>query len=209
MKIGLFGPPGAGKGTQADKISKLYGLPHISTGALLRKNIEEKTQVGLVALKYIERGMLAPDEVMTQVLKAELGKYADGFLLDGYPRTLAQAELLEDITDLDFVLNIDVDPELITDRIVNRLVCPVCGKNYNKRLYPRDVCEDDGAKLTTRKDDTEEIVKQRLNVYFKETMPIIAYYKQKGKMIDIDGNGSIDEVFGRIEKALYDHDKKR
>ncbi len=208
MKIGLFGPPGAGKGTQAEKISKLYGLPHISTGALLRKNIEEKTQIGLVALKFIERGKLAPDDVMTQVLKDELSKYSGGFLLDGYPRTLAQAQLLEEITDLDIVLNIEIDPESVVDRIVNRMICPVCGKNYSKKIHLSDICENDGAKLTSRSDDTEEIVKERLNVYFEQTMPIIAYYKQQGKIVDIDGSGSIEEVFERIKKALYDHDKK-
>ena len=177
--------------------------------AFFYKNIEEKTQVGLVALEFIERGKLAPDDVVTQMLAEELKKCPDGFLLDGYPRTLAQAQTLEGLTKLDIVLNIEIDPELVVDRIVNRMVCPVCGKNYSKRLHSSDICDNDGAKLTCRSDDTEEIVKERLEVYEKQTMPIIAYYKAKGNIVDIDGNGNVDEVFARIEKALYDHDKNR
>ena len=208
MKIVLFGPPGAGKGTQANEISKVYELPHISTGALLRKHIEEKTKIGLVALGFIERGKLAPDDIVAEVLKEELAKCKNGFLLDGYPRTLPQAELLDTITDIDIVLNIQIDDEAVVDRIVNRMVCPVCGKNFSKKLHSTEVC-DCGATLTLRKDDTEEIVRERLAVYAAETMPIIDHYKAKGNLVDIDGDGSIQQVFERIQKALNDQSKNR
>lgn len=201
MKVVLFGPPGAGKGTQADRISNTYGLPHISTGALLRKNIEEKTEIGLVALGYIERGKLAPDDIVLELLKGELN-CEKGVLLDGFPRTLAQAEVLEKMTNIDIVLNIQIDAETVVDRIINRMVCPVCGRNYNRKLHPCAVCDIDGAQLTTRSDDNETVVRERLNVYFAQTMPIIDFYRRKGKLVDIDGNGSIDEVFERIKKAL-------
>ena len=200
MRIVLFGPPGAGKGTQAEKISNMYGLPHISTGALLRKNIEEKTKIGLVALGFIERGKLAPDDIVIELLKNELD-FNKGFLLDGFPRTLAQAELLDEITDIDVVLNIQLDDESVVSRIVNRMVCPVCGKNYNKKIHSVTVCHC-GASLTLRKDDTEEIVRERLAVYTDHTMPIIGHYEAKGKLVNIDGDGSIDEVFERIKKVL-------
>lgn len=200
MKIVLFGPPGAGKGTQADLISKEYGLPHISTGEVIRKNIAEKTSVGLAALKYIECGKLVPDEVVNELLRGELvGK--SGCLLDGYPRTISQAKTLETITDVDVVLNIDVDLEAVVDRIVNRLVCTRCGKNYNRKLHSSTICEC-GAPLSTRADDNEQTVRSRLKVYEESTKPLIEFYRAKGKLVDIDGNGSISEVFERIKKAL-------
>ena len=207
MKIVLFGPPGAGKGTQAEHISNMYRLPHISTGAVLRRNIEEKTQIGLVALKYIERGNLAPDDVMMDVLKMELSRCKQGFLLDGFPRTLKQAEALDKITDVDVVLNIEIDAQTVVDRIVNRMVCSVCGKNYNKKIHSVLSC-DCGAPLTLRKDDNEEVVRDRLKVYTEITMPVVGHYKAQGKLVDIDGNGSIEDVFERIKAALYDYDKK-
>ena len=201
MKVVLFGPPGAGKGTQAERISNMYGIPHVSTGELLRKNIEAKTKIGLVALEFIERGKLAPDDIVLELIKNEVSE-KDGFLLDGFPRTLPQAEALEKMVNIDIVFNIELDAEAVVDRIVNRMVCPVCGKNYNKKLHPCTACDNDGAALTMRKDDTEELVRERLNVYNKQTMPIIDFYRNRGKLVDINGNGSIDEVFDRIKKAL-------
>ncbi len=208
MKIVLFGPPGAGKGTQAEHISKMYGLPHISTGAVLRKNIEEKTPIGLVALEYIERGKLAPDDVMMQVLESELEKCENGFLLDGFPRTLAQAEALDKITSVDVVLNIEIDSEEVVDRILNRMVCPKCGKNYNKKIHSVEICDICGSALTVRKDDNEEVVRERLHVYENQTKPVTEHYRLQNKLAHIDGRGSIEDVFERIRKALYDYDKK-
>lgn len=201
MKIVLFGPPGAGKGTQAEKISKKYGLPHISTGEILRKNIEAKTPTGLVALGYIERGKLAPDDIVIELLKSELD-FKKGFLLDGFPRTLVQAEMLDEITSLDAVVNIMLDSESVIDRITSRLVCPLCGKNYNSKIAKADFCEIDGTKLVKRKDDTEETVRERLKVYTAQTVPVLDYYRRQNKVIDIDGQSGVDEVFERIKKAL-------
>ena len=207
MKIVLFGPPGAGKGTQAEHISNMYGLPHISTGAVLRKNIEEKTQIGLVALQFIERGKLAPDDVMMDVLKMELSGCKNGFLLDGFPRTLAQAEALDKITDVDVVLNIEIDEDSVVERIVNRMVCSKCGKNYNKKIHSHTACDCGGA-LIVRKDDNEEVVRERLRVYESETRPVTEHYLKQNKLAHIDGHGSIEEVFERIKQALYDYDKQ-
>lgn len=200
MKLVLFGPPGAGKGTQAELISNKYGLAHISTGEVIRKNIENKTEIGLAALKFIECGKLVPDEVVNELLRTELeGKTS--FLLDGYPRTLSQAKTLEGITDIDAVIDLEVDLEAVVARIVDRRVCSKCGKNYNRKFHPSDVC-DCGAPLITRADDNEATVRNRLAVYEESTLPLIEYYKAKGKLVEIDGNGSIDEVFARIEKVL-------
>ncbi len=200
LKIVLFGPPGAGKGTQAELISKEFGLSHISTGEVIRKNIKNKTSIGLAALEFIEGGKLVPDEVVNKLLLDEIeGK--NSYLLDGYPRTIPQAEMLEKIVDIDVVINLDVDLDAVVDRIVNRLVCTKCGKNYNKRLHSSLICEC-GAPLSTRADDNEQTVKSRLAVYEESTKPLIEFYKAKNKLVDIDGNGSIDEVFSRIKRVL-------
>lgn len=201
MKIVLFGPPGAGKGTQAVEISKLYNIPHISTGELLRKNIAEKTPVGLVALSYIERGRLAPDDVVIKLLKDELDSCDNGFLLDGFPRTLVQAEELDKITEIDALLDLELSEEIVMERILGRMVCPSCGRNYNIKLHSSLTCEC-GATLVRRSDDTEETVRERLNVYNQQTKPIIEHYKKQGKLIVIDGNSSVEQVFSDIKKAL-------
>ena len=135
MKIIIFGAPGAGKGTQAAKISETFGISHISTGDILRKNISERTDIGLIALGYIEKGHLVPDEVVLEILKERLAQpdCKDGFLLDGFPRTLVQADMLDKLADIDVVLDIQVDHEIIVDRVVNRLVCPYCSKNFNRK----------------------------------------------------------------------------
>lgn len=200
MKIVLFGPPGAGKGTQAELISKEYGLSHISTGEVIRKNIRNKTSIGLAALEFIESGKLVPDDVVGKLLVGEIeGK--DSYLLDGFPRTIPQAKMLEGIADIDAVINLDVDLEAVVDRIVNRLVCTACGKNYNKKLHSALTCEC-GAPLSTRADDNEQTVRNRLAVYEESTKPLIEFYRAKGKLVDIDGNGSIDEVFEKIKRVL-------
>lgn len=200
MKIVLFGPPGAGKGTQAELISKEYVLPHISTGDVIRKNISNKTEIGLAALKFIECGKLVPDDLVNELLKSELeGK--ESYLLDGYPRTISQAETLGKIADIDVVLDLEVDLESVVDRIIGRLVCSKCGRSYHKKFYFSDVCEC-GAPLTTRSDDNEATVRSRLAVYEESTKPLIEFYKNRGKLVPIDGNGTIDEVFARIKRVL-------
>ena len=210
MKIIIFGAPGAGKGTQAAKISETFGISHISTGDILRKNISERTDIGLIALGYIEKGHLVPDEVVLEILKERLAQpdCKDGFLLDGFPRTLVQADMLDKLADIDVVLDIQVDHEIIVDRVVNRLVCPYCSKNFNKKNHPSIRCDFCGGTLVKRKDDKEEIIRERLSVYNEQTAPIENYYLQQGKLVRVDGNRDADGVFADVKEVIDGLDKK-
>ena len=205
MNIILLGAPGAGKGTQATKISEKYRLPHISTGDIFRDNIKRQTPVGLLAKSYTDNGKLVPDEVTCEIVKGRLeaDDCKNGYLLDGFPRNLFQAETLESFSKADAVLNIDVDLSLLMARLCGRRVCKDCGESYHVDfLGGKTVCERCGGELYQRKDDNEETVGNRLKVYTDQTAPLIQYYKDKNVLIDIDGVGTIDEVFARIAAAL-------
>ncbi len=207
MRIILLGAPGAGKGSQATKIAAKYGIAHISTGDALRANIKNGTELGKFAKSFIDKGQLVPDEVVVGIV-ADRIKEADcvnGFLLDGFPRTIPQAEALGKLTDIDYVINIDVDFDLIAARIGGRRMCS-CGESYHISTYSSDVCAKCGAKLYQRADDKEETVKERLAVYEKQTAPLVDYYKASGKLVNVDGNKSIDEVFASIVKVLDGND---
>lgn len=207
MRIILLGAPGAGKGSQATKIAAKYGIAHISTGDALRANIKNGTELGKFAKSFIDKGQLVPDEVVVGIV-ADRIKEADcvnGFLLDGFPRTIPQAEALGKLADIDYVINIDVDFDLIAARIGGRRMCS-CGESYHISTYSSDVCAKCGAKLYQRADDKEETVKERLAVYEKQTAPLVDYYKASGKLVDVDGNKSIDEVFASIVKVLDGND---
>lgn len=212
MKIILLGPPGAGKGTQAKLVSQEYSIPHISTGDIFRKNISEQTPLGIEAKKYLDKGHLVPDEVTINIVKDRLGidDCKNGFLLDGFPRTVHQAEALDlflnqNNSSIDVVLLIDVPKELIFDRMTGRRICPSCGASYHVKFNPPklknkcDICHND---IIQRKDDTQDTVKDRLDVYEKQTEPLINYYKKQGVILKIDGNGEIDQVFKKIKGAL-------
>lgn len=203
MKLILLGAPGAGKGSQATKISKEYGIAHISTGDALRANIKEGTELGKFAKSYIDKGQLVPDEVVVGIVADRIGKEdcRNGFLLDGFPRTVAQAEALEKLTDIDVVINIDVDFDVITGRISGRRMCE-CGESYHISTYKSDVCAKCGKKLYQRADDNEETVKNRLDVYARQTAPLIDFYATRNKLVMVDGNKSIDEVFEDVKKVL-------
>lgn len=203
MKLILLGAPGAGKGSQATKISKEYGIAHISTGDALRANIKEGTELGKFAKSYIDKGQLVPDEVVVGIVADRIGKEdcRNGFLLDGFPRTVAQAEALEKLTDIDVVINIDVDFDVITGRISGRRMCD-CGESYHISTYKSDVCAKCGKKLYQRADDNEETVKNRLDVYARQTAPLIDFYATRNKLVTVDGNKSIDEVFEDVKKVL-------
>lgn len=205
MKIVLLGPPGAGKGTQAKLISTNYSIPHISTGDIFRKNIKEKTSLGLESQTYLDKGLLVPDEVTILIVKDRLKSddCKNGFLLDGFPRTVKQAEdleayLAEDNTKIDVALLIDVPDSFILQRITGRRVCSNCGANYNvlfnapKIVGKCDICS---GKLLQRKDDTEATVKDRIKVYKQQTLPLINYYNVKGNLSKIDGTETIEQVF--------------
>jgi adenylate kinase len=204
MNIILLGAPGAGKGTQAVRIAAAMGIPHISTGDIFRKNIKEGTPVGLKAKSYIDRGQLVPDEVVVEIVqqRIEESDCKNGFLLDGFPRTIAQAEALDRLTDIDRVINIEADLDKLVDRITGRRVCGKCGESYHISTKKDDICEKCGGKLIQRADDNEETVKSRLNVYKNETAPLIEFYKNQGVLINVDGMQTIDKVFEDIAKLL-------
>ena len=205
MNIILLGAPGAGKGTQASRISEAYGIPHISTGDIFRENIKNETPIGLLAKSYIDKGQLVPDEVTCKIVEGRLEKpdCEKGYMLDGFPRTIAQAEALDKITKIDLVINIDVDFGLLLDRLCGRRVCKDCGESYHVSwLDGATNCKRCGGELYQRKDDNPETVKSRLDVYSKQTEPLVEYYKNQGKLVVIDGNRSIDEVFNEIVKVL-------
>lgn len=211
MNIILFGPPGAGKGTQAKKMVDDYGIPQISTGDILRANVREGTELGLAAKGYMDKGELVPDEVLIGIIKNRLKEQdcEKGFILDGYPRTIPQADALAVILDelnkpIDVVLNLEVPDEELVERISGRLMCN-CGASYHRTFNPpkKDgVCDICGGKVFQRADDKEEAVKNRLNVYKNQTQPLIDYYTKQGILVTLDGTKDIDEVFEGIKAVL-------
>lgn len=207
MKIILLGPPGAGKGTQAKSISNRYSIPHISTGDIFRKNISENTPLGIEAKKYIDNGQLVPDEVTINMVKDRLQQEdcKNGYLLDGFPRTVSQAESLQKFLEdrkesLDTALLIEVPRDFILERMTGRRVCPSCGASYHIRFNPAvdDKCELCGSEVIQRKDDTEETVQERLDVYERQTQPLIDFYKNENLLSVVEGTKAINEVFESI-----------
>ena len=205
MKVILLGAPGAGKGTQAVRLAKRYNIPHISTGDIFRSNIKERTPIGIVAKSYIDKGQLVPDEVTIQIVKERLEKddCKNGYLLDGFPRTVSQAEALDGFSEIDSVVNIDVPLHKLMRRITGRRVCGKCGESYHiDYLDGSTSCRKCDGELIQRADDNEETVGKRLEVYEKQTAPLIDHYKSKGKLIDVDVDGDIDSVFAAIVERL-------
>ncbi len=205
MNIILLGAPGAGKGTQASKIESKYHIPHISTGDIFRANIKGGTEIGKLAKSYIDAGKLVPDEVTCDIVEDRLKKddVKGGFMLDGFPRNLFQAERLDKFAHIDLCLNIDVDEKLLMDRICGRRVC-ACGESYHvSTLNGATTCKKCGGELYQRADDNPETVKARLDTYKSQTAPLIGYYKAQGKLATVtSGEGSPDEVFVQIEEIL-------
>lgn len=212
MNIILFGPPGAGKGTQAKKLVDFYGIPQISTGDILRANVGKGTELGFAAKVYMDKGELVPDEVLIGIIKNRL-KEPDckrGFILDGYPRTVSQADALEVILDeidkpLDIVLNLEVPHKKLIERISGRLICRNCGASYHRifnQPKKEGICDICGDEIYQRSDDKEESVQNRLNVYKMQTQPLIDYYLKKGILVTLEGNKDIDEVSEDIKAVL-------
>ena len=204
MNIILLGAPGAGKGTQATRIQENYKVKHISTGDIFRYNIKQQTEIGVVAQSYINNGQLVPDEVTCKIVENALNEIGnENFMLDGFPRNINQAKVLDTLVNVDKVIDISVDLDALMGRICGRRNCPVCGLNTHvSMLGGSDVCTQCGAKLVQRADDKEETVKSRLNVYTEQTAPLIEYYKAQGKLVSVDGMGKPDEVFEEIKKVL-------
>ena len=204
MRAILLGPPGAGKGTQAETIVNEFSIPHISTGDIFRKNIKEGTALGKKAMEYMDQGKLVPDDLTVELVKDRLlqDDCSNGFLLDGFPRTIYQADALEDALKsmgkaLDYVINIMVRKELLVERAVGRRICKDCGQTYHmsfNKPSKEGVCDNCGGVLLQRKDDTKETVENRINVYQEQTEPLIDYYTQKGIIVNIDGEKPIARV---------------
>jgi adenylate kinase len=212
MQIILLGPPGAGKGTQAETLVKKLNIPHISTGDMFRQAIKEGTALGTKAKEFMDQGKLVPDEVTIGIVKERIAEEdcRDGFLLDGFPRTVYQAEALDGILKdmkiaLDAVINIEVPKEKLVERLTGRRVCKACGATFHMAFNPpaeAGKCDKCGENLYQRADDSEETVVNRLNVYEKQTAPLIEYYKHQGKLKTIDGDQPIDEVLRQIGRSL-------
>jgi len=208
MRLLLFGPPGVGKGTQAKLLSQEFGVPHISTGDMLRAAVTEGTELGKRAKVIMDSGQLVPDDIMIGIVKDVLssGRADKGFILDGFPRTLEQARALTNIlSDLHIteyrIINLDVDDEVIVRRLSKRLLCQNDGKIYNSEIdgvTAGDPCPACGGRLVLRDDDREETVRRRLFVYHSATAPVLRYYEAQGRVTSVDGSGMIDEVHRKI-----------
>lgn len=208
----FVGPPGAGKGSQAKILANKLNIPHISTGDMFRMHLKSQTPLGILAKSYTDQGLLVPDDVTNDMVKVRLNEsdVKDGFILDGYPRNPYQAIYLDQLVKdlgwaIDVVLNVTSEDEVIIDRITGRRTCPVCGSIYHITNYPpkvEGICDKDGATLVQRKDDSRETIVKRLEVYNNETFPLIAYYKSKGLLIDVDGNRDLDPITKDILEIL-------
>ena len=212
MKIIMLGAPGAGKGTQAKMIAEKYGIPHISTGDIFRSNIKDGTELGMEAKKYMDQGLLVPDELTVKILLDRVARAdcRNGYVLDGFPRTIPQAEVLDQALEkigdqIDFAVNVSVPDEYIVKRMSGRRACVGCGATYHIEHIPpkkEGICDTCGMELILREDDKPETVQNRLNVYHSQTQPLIEFYQKKGILQTVDGTVDMKAVFDAIVAIL-------
>ena len=212
MKIIMLGAPGAGKGTQAKMLAEKYGIPHVSTGDIFRANIKEQTELGMEAKKYMDQGLLVPDELTVKILLDRVAKddCKNGYVLDGFPRTIPQAEVLDKAVaelgeSIDYAINVDVKDENIIRRMSGRRACLKCGATYHIEHIPpkkEGICDKCGSELVLRDDDKPETVEKRLKVYHEQTQPLIDYYNKKGILKEVDGSQDMKDVFSAIISIL-------
>ena len=205
MNIILLGAPGAGKGTQATKISDNFALPHISTGDIFRENIKNETEIGLLAKSFIDKGQLVPDDVTCKIVEERIQRpdCKNGFMLDGFPRTIPQAEALDKMTKVDIVINIDVAFDEVMQRLCGRRVCKNCGESYHvSTLNGATTCARCGGDLYQRDDDNPETVQKRLQVYNKQTAPLIEYYDKKGVLFTVVSKTTAEDTYAKVSEKL-------
>jgi adenylate kinase len=215
LAIIMLGPPGAGKGTQARMMSEELKFPHISTGDMLREALKNQTELGKKAKAYMESGTLVPDELVDAIVAERLARddCAKGFILDGYPRTINQAESLRTLFQRDstrtLTIGVEVGDSVLIDRLSSRWTCPKCGKMFNSKLDPSKTggkCDECGTALVQRKDDTAEVIAERLQVYHKATQPLIRYYQDSGSYTEINGDRPVNEIFGSIMEKITNYE---
>jgi adenylate kinase len=207
MRIVLLGPPGSGKGTQAARLAEALGVPRISTGDILRKNVAEGTELGKKTKTYMDAGQLVPDDVVIAMTAHRLKEpdAGTGFILDGFPRTIAQADALAKLTPLDAVVNLFLEPEELVKRSAGRRICPKCESVYHVASNPpkrSGICDKCGSALVTRPDDREDVVRTRIETYERQTAPLIQYYKARGLLREVYASGVIGEISQRVQEAL-------
>jgi adenylate kinase len=211
LKIVLLGPPGSGKGTQTERLCAELKFTKISTGDLLREAVKQGTPLGVKAKSYMESGGLVPDQLVGDLIKEKLAGVKGGVLLDGFPRTVEQAKMLDQIINVDLAIDLEVDEELLVRRLTERRVCKSCNSVFHLEFNPPKVagkCDKCGSDLIQRSDDSEKVVRERLRVYKEKTLPLTRYYYDKQILVRIDGQGDISDVYERILKALRSHKKK-
>jgi adenylate kinase len=211
LKIVLLGPPGSGKGTQTERLCAELKFTKISTGDLLREAVKLGTPLGLKAKSYMESGGLVPDQLVGDLIREKLTDLKGGVILDGFPRTVEQAKMLDQIITVDMAIDLEVDEELLVKRLTERRVCPSCNSVFHLEFNPPKVagkCDKCGSDLIQRNDDSEKVVRERLRVYKEKTLPLTRYYYDKRILVRIDGQGDIGDVYQRVLKALKSHKKK-